>query len=633
MAALSQPNRVSATGSPRGRHSVQQGTAQTFTAPAVPGEQYVPPPPTALHTTDGDAFNVDPNVPYLDSGTQQIPGAKSSRSGSRRFSRITSLARRALRQQRTVDGAQHHPEEGRPLTTARRPSLPAVSPVTSSSNTVHETVEDYEGTTAISHDALPIAQVMGSPVYIEPQLTNDYAKMDSPHVSIASFGSYMSRVRQFFHDLNELPWVAERVTVDYVPGEKKGRRQARERRLQRPISWYGNTPHSRAVQMFSDTTSPSSQSEILASQSQLPAQYPTPYPADLSRSLPPQEPVPVEEDPRAPTPPPEVTFEYIDPAHPSNAPFVAVVPADWSLHEPEYVPPTPPPLAPPPPPPGPRPPPGPKLGTNPLPDATPAPQSLNLFPPPGTVGLDGYQQFVPTGETFPTGFVRYSDVDRQTALFANTGFHPQPRDPGPQDPAVLSPWGITTTPLVTQWPDLEPAPMPMNAHTPAQGPAAVVPPPTSPSPNFVVSRAPLAVPRPRMGSTSNAPISQMGLGSAAPTPHVQLVSFASPRPASVAPSRASHTNYAPSQARGMGQTQTRPPSTAPSHASHTTTATPVTYSQSASAAPLGYSSRAPSAAPPMSQSLSQGRPPSAAPNHASRATSATLKFKTQMETI
>ncbi|KAF9455938.1 hypothetical protein BDZ94DRAFT_500377 [Collybia nuda] len=85
--------------------------------------------------------------------------------------------------------------------------------------------------------------IMGDPVYVEPQPGSDYAKMDSPRQSSASFGSYMSRIQKFFHDINELPWVADRVTVDYFPGQNRRReRPVPTRRPRHVTSWYNAHP-------------------------------------------------------------------------------------------------------------------------------------------------------------------------------------------------------------------------------------------------------------------------------------------------------------------------------------------------------------------------------------------------------
>src|SRR5258708_4072939 len=61
----------------------------------------------------------------------------------------------------------------------------------------------------------------GSPVYFEPQPTEDYAGMDmdsltgnSPEPSVPT---QLSRVAKFFRDLRDLPWISPNVTVDFDP--------------------------------------------------------------------------------------------------------------------------------------------------------------------------------------------------------------------------------------------------------------------------------------------------------------------------------------------------------------------------------------------------------------------------------
>ncbi|PBK89962.1 hypothetical protein ARMGADRAFT_322595 [Armillaria gallica] len=129
-----------------------------------------------------------------------------------------------------------------------------------------------EGTTAVDHGPMqpvhvhvhhnpPPSQLpshaIRSPVLAEPQPGSDYAKMYdmvTPPPTEMSFSSYMSRVGQFFRDLNNLPWVAERITVDYVPGQptqRLGRRMSGSTRpSQQVMSWYGG-PHG-SVNLLSD---------------------------------------------------------------------------------------------------------------------------------------------------------------------------------------------------------------------------------------------------------------------------------------------------------------------------------------------------------------------------------------------
>ncbi|KAF7302958.1 hypothetical protein MKEN_01258400 [Mycena kentingensis (nom. inval.)] len=87
-----------------------------------------------------------------------------------------------------------------------------------STDTMHQTQEHYEGTTIVNHEPV----MYGSPPYVEPQPGPDYAKIEPPP-SEASFGSYLARAQRFLKSVNDLPWIAQdRVTVDYIP---KGARE------------------------------------------------------------------------------------------------------------------------------------------------------------------------------------------------------------------------------------------------------------------------------------------------------------------------------------------------------------------------------------------------------------------------
>lgn len=282
-------------GTPRSydyRQEVPQSSSN-FHAPATPEEANVPPLPGALHSPDGDAFNVDPNAPYLESGGISADAARTPPpprgEGKRSAGGFVNLVKRAM------SARQRPPSEGllpttAPLYSARYQSPqpppmpdiprspPRVNPVNqtyvsppNSSETAHETLETddtHDGeTTAVDHEMPPVVPELGSPVYIEPQPGSDYAKMEgAPSVSNASFASYMSRVQKFFHDINELPWVAERVTVDYIPGESR-RHRAPLRPVVRPVlSWYGGRPHSGhpgPVDLFSESSSGSSSPTVV----------------------------------------------------------------------------------------------------------------------------------------------------------------------------------------------------------------------------------------------------------------------------------------------------------------------------------------------------------------------------------
>jgi len=220
------------------------------------------PPPRTLHTPGPDDFVVDPNSPYLESlptSTAHTPTAPDR--DNKRLGRFATLVKRVMsidREKRAVSGSTRTEKMGLPTHRARTvnghplqpaPSAGRYASTATSSDTAyspHETDDNYDGTTATDHQMLSFGSVHGSPVSVELQPGSDYAKMDTPPSSTGSINtlaSYMTRVQKFFRDINELPWVAERVTVDYVPGQSNRHRAPLPHRvLHRPTSWYGNRP-------------------------------------------------------------------------------------------------------------------------------------------------------------------------------------------------------------------------------------------------------------------------------------------------------------------------------------------------------------------------------------------------------
>jgi len=86
----------------------------------------------------------------------------------------------------------------------------------------------------------------GSPVYIEPRPSDDYAgmDMDSPVESTAepsAPSSQFTRVARFFRDLNNLPWVAPNIAVDFDPTDAERGRNAHLRGPGK--SWYTGHLH------------------------------------------------------------------------------------------------------------------------------------------------------------------------------------------------------------------------------------------------------------------------------------------------------------------------------------------------------------------------------------------------------
>ena len=83
----------------------------------------------------------------------------------------------------------------------------------------------------------------GSPIYVEPELADDYVGMDSPvePPPEPSVPSQFARVGKFFRDLNSLPWVSPNVTVDFNPVDSGRGRHSHPRGTGR--SWYTGQLH------------------------------------------------------------------------------------------------------------------------------------------------------------------------------------------------------------------------------------------------------------------------------------------------------------------------------------------------------------------------------------------------------
>ena len=163
------------------------------------------------------------------------------------------------------------PSQGQPS-----PYTPARSfnDLAGGSSTVTATDDALDGTTAVGHHENPYMQTpsmpfnnkafhqppYASPVTVEPEQASDYAKMSStPSSSISSMGHYVYRLKQMFKQLNDLPWVADRCTVDYVPGAKELLPHEQQQQPQQVMhirvpSWYSNDQPSGRVDLLAGGT-------------------------------------------------------------------------------------------------------------------------------------------------------------------------------------------------------------------------------------------------------------------------------------------------------------------------------------------------------------------------------------------
>lgn len=114
-----------------------------------------------------------------------------------------------------------------------------------------------EGTTAIGHYEPIPPRTDGLPVHMSPVLLPgpDYAMMNTPPREYTLKG-FLSRMHSFFKELNDLPWIADRVTADFVPGqpvhrlnyEKRPHSSATSNRA-RPSTWYGQPGHAESLDL------------------------------------------------------------------------------------------------------------------------------------------------------------------------------------------------------------------------------------------------------------------------------------------------------------------------------------------------------------------------------------------------
>ncbi|KAK7063798.1 hypothetical protein R3P38DRAFT_2820413 [Favolaschia claudopus] len=200
--------------------------------PPPPGEGIAYPQPAVVHEEETQ-YEPVPRTPELETMQYASPGPVADTPYTYTTAPISEGGHPALETPRVGHG--HGTEQYAPVATdAEYPPSPEPErdshsrhshhrheSSSATSETAHATTQEhFDGTTMVNHGDL--AMQIGSPEFVEPQPASDYAKMDSPPRSEASFGSYLSRVHRFFQHINDLPWIApDRVTVDYVPGRAR----------------------------------------------------------------------------------------------------------------------------------------------------------------------------------------------------------------------------------------------------------------------------------------------------------------------------------------------------------------------------------------------------------------------------
>ncbi|KAF8992016.1 hypothetical protein BDZ89DRAFT_1086410 [Hymenopellis radicata] len=253
----------------------------------------VPPPP---HFPPSGSVRSRPLDNYLGSIHQlpqppRSPGAFNAPSGSvhsrplgnliysdmPQMPHVTSVPASGSIRPRALDENITDPTAGGALYAPEPLYLPPVHNLPAPPSTVGHGMT-LEGTTAVGHE--PVLRVNpDSPIHASPDLrpASDYAKMDPPPPGSGeiSFKSFLSRVGNFFRDLNELPWMAERITADFVPGEPVHRLSHTPsyhsvRKASRPSTWYGAEP----FDLTRGMGSPMSQPDIMVESNERRAIYP-----------------------------------------------------------------------------------------------------------------------------------------------------------------------------------------------------------------------------------------------------------------------------------------------------------------------------------------------------------------------
>ena len=134
-------------------------------------------------------------------------------------------------------------EEGSDIRTNAHSPQPSRHPI--------DTEPSHPGTSPISpldptrRPTVTVQSPTRSPIYVEPELADDYAAMDTevepePEPSVPS---QFARIGKFFRELNNLPWVSPNVTVDFNPEDSGRGRHVSAHPRGTGKSWYTSHLH------------------------------------------------------------------------------------------------------------------------------------------------------------------------------------------------------------------------------------------------------------------------------------------------------------------------------------------------------------------------------------------------------
>jgi hypothetical protein len=227
-----------------------------YIVPSQPEEsEEAPPYDMPAESVEGDVRYVEGmNMP-----TELLPSRTPSQTirSPRSESQLTYQTNPSA-QHHSQHSSSHHAPRSSPPRTVRNPDPNPVSPTEESGVTdgnsprppslrplqVDPDLETGPRTTRVSplrpthRPTVMVQSPTGTPVYVEPPQADDYVGMASPVEAPPepSVPSQFARIRKFFRDLNDLPWVSPTVTVDFDPNNSERARAAGTAGLGR--SWY-----------------------------------------------------------------------------------------------------------------------------------------------------------------------------------------------------------------------------------------------------------------------------------------------------------------------------------------------------------------------------------------------------------
>ena len=119
-------------------------------------------------------------------------------------------------------------------------------------------------------------------ILADPKPASDYVQMGDCESSPEPFSDptltfYLTRLRRFFKAVNDLPWIAPRTTVDYIPGQGQSTNATKRSSDRRnALSWYAAPPTHHSLDILSSgPTSPESMTRLPDSTATLVSRFST----------------------------------------------------------------------------------------------------------------------------------------------------------------------------------------------------------------------------------------------------------------------------------------------------------------------------------------------------------------------